>query len=62
MKKQNGGQEAYGSVEIVGGMEDFLTKDNAMEYGKLSQTQNPMFMFKMIHCNGNGYSLAMMLT
>ena len=45
---------AYRCVEIAGGWEVFLTKDNVKEYGMLPQTQNPMFVFKMIHCNGNG--------
>ena len=52
---------AYGRVEIVGGWENLLTKDNAKDGNMLPQTQNLMFMFKMIHCNGNGQMMAKVL-
>ena len=53
VSKEENGNLAYGCVETVGGMENFLTKDNAKDGGMLPQTQNQIFVFKMIHCNGN---------
>ena len=60
VSKEENGNLAYGCVETVGGMENFLTKDNVKDGGMLPLTQKPMFAFKMIHCNGNG-QVAMML-
>ena len=50
---------ASGCEEIVGGMEHFLTKDNAKDGIMLPQTQNPMFVFKITHCNGNGMAIVL---
>ena len=51
-KRETMPPKAYGCVEIIGGMDFFLTKDIAKDLFMLPQTQNLMFVFKMIHCNG----------
>ena len=48
-------------VEKVGGKENFLIKDNAKLKFMLPKTQKSIFKFKIIHCNGYGYMMAVII-
>ena len=60
-KQENTNGMEYGCVETVGGLAIFQIKNNAKEFFMLPQTQNQIFMFKMIHCNGNGNMMAVIM-